>query len=221
MSGFQTLMFLIFYPTIRSFLIGIFGGLMNWWGLWLIAALDSTIIFTLPLAVDITVIVLSSLVRDLFWVYPLVATAGSLCGAAVTYYIGSRVGDAGLGRFVSGSRLSAVRRRVQTRGAVAIAFLDLVPPPFPFTAFILAAGALKVSAHRFFIWLAVARLLRFGVEAVLAYFYGRHIISWFQSERFEYIAWFLVAAALLGTTLAVIQLIRGTAYGTPSQRRAA
>src|SRR5436853_2568768 len=162
----------------RWFLIGSFGSLMSWWGLWLIAALDSTIVFTLPLAVDIAVIILISRNHEMFWLYPLIATAGSICGAAVTYHMGRRVGDAGLERFVSSGRLARVRKKLKSKGAVAIAFLDLVPPPFPFTAFIMAAGALKVSRYRFFIWLAITRLLRFVGEAVLAYYYGSHIIHW-------------------------------------------
>ena len=197
----------------RTFLIGIFGGLMNWWGIWLIAAMDSTMVFFLPLAVDIAVIVLASRSRELFWIYPIIASAGSLCGAAVTYYVGRRVGDVGLERFISAGRLTQIRKKIKTKGAFALAVLDLVPPPFPFTAFILAAGALKVNTYRFFVTLFVTRLLRFGAESVLAFFYGRHIVRWFQSDTFEYIAYFLFGAAMLGTTLAVIQLVRSTRTG--------
>src|SRR5262249_32944671 len=105
----------------RAFLIGIFGGLMNWWGLWLISALDSTMLFFLPLAVDIAVIVLSSRAHGMFWVYPIIAAGGSLCGAAVTYYVGYRVGDAGLERFVSPGRLARVRKKIRSKGAIALA----------------------------------------------------------------------------------------------------
>jgi membrane protein YqaA with SNARE-associated domain len=207
----------------REFLTAIFAGLMNWWGLWLIAALDSTMLFFLPLAVDIAVIVLSSRAHEMFWVYPLIAAGGSLCGAAVTYYIGYRVGDPGLERFVSPSRLERVRKKMRSKGAIAIAILDLVPPPFPFTAFVLAAGALEVSAYRFFFWLLVTRLLRFGAEGVAAFFYGRQIIDWFNTPTFEYIATFLFAVAVLGTVLATVQVIRSTRgrRGAPSRRPAA
>src|SRR5919109_4049721 len=105
----------------RTFLISIFGGLMTWWGLWLIAGMDSTMVFFLPLAVDIAVIVLSSRAHEMFWIYPIIASAGSLCGAAVTYYIGRRVGEAGLERFVSSGRIARVRKKVKSKGAVAIA----------------------------------------------------------------------------------------------------
>ena len=66
----------------------------------------------------------------------------------------------------------------------------------------------------------MTRVLRFGAEAVLAYYYGRHIINWLKSDTFEYIAAFLVVVALLGTALGVIQLLRSTP-GARSKRRAA
>ena len=75
----------------RSFLIGIFSSLSSWWGLGLIAAMDSLIIVTLPLAVDVAVIVLSSRAHETFWVYPIIASIGSIFGAAVTFLFGIAV----------------------------------------------------------------------------------------------------------------------------------
>jgi membrane protein YqaA with SNARE-associated domain len=204
----------------RAFLISIFGGLMSWWGLWLIAALDSTMVFFLPVAVDIDVIILASRSRELFWLYPILASAGSLCGAAVTFYIGRRLGEAGLNHFVSKGRLASIRRRIENEGAVALAVLDLIPPPFPFTACILAAGALRVSTRLFFVTLGLTRLLRFGVEALLAHYYGPQIIGWLESDTFEYIGIFLFAVAVLGTAITTVQLIRSTrAHRAPSRQR--
>ena len=194
----------------RSFFISIFGGLMSWWGLGLIAALDSTIVVVIPLAVDIAVIVLASRSPDLFWVYPIIGSLGSLLGAAVTFYIGKVVGESELERFVKKGRLDKIQKRIEEKGAVALAVLDLMPPPFPFTACILAAGALEVSATLFFVTLALTRLLRFGVEAVLAHFYGPQIIGWLESTTFEYIGVGLFAIAILGTVIGIVQLVRNT-----------
>ena len=202
---------------LRGFFISIFGGLISWWGLALIAALDSTIVVVIPLAVDIAVIVLASRSRDLFWLYPIIGSLGSLAGAALTFYIGRRIGEAGLYRFVPKGRLDRIRRRIEDKGAVALAVLDLLPPPFPFTACILAAGALEVSTPIFFITLGLTRLLRFGVEAVLARLYGPQIIVFLESTTFEYIGVALFAIAVLATTVGVVQLVRKTrAHRAPS-----
>ena len=206
---------------LRSFFLSIFGSLMSWWGLAIIAALDSTLIVVIPLAVDIAVIVLTSRSRDLVWLYPIIASLGSLGGAAVTFYIGRRVGEPGLEHFVSKGRMDRIRRRIEDKGAVALAVLDLLPPPFPFTACILAAGALEVRPSLFFMTLVLTRLLRFGVEATLAFFYGRQIIGWLESTTFEYIGIGLFVFAIVATAIGVIQLIRKTHSTRSRTKRAA
>jgi len=203
---------------LRSFFLSIFGSLMSWWGLAIIAALDSTLIVVIPLAVDIAVIVLTSRSRDLVWLYPIIASLGSVGGAAVTFYIGRRVGEPGLEHFVAKGRMDRIRKRIEEKGAVALAVLDLLPPPFPFTACILAAGALEVSPSIFFMTLALTRLLRFGVEATLAFFYGRQIIGWLESATFQYIGIGLFVFAIVATAIGAIQLVRKT-HGTPSRTK--
>jgi len=194
----------------RGFFVTIFGALISWWGLWLLAALDSSMVFFMPLAVDIAVIVTASRSPKLFWIYPLLASGGSICGAAVTFYIGRRLGKTGLKHFVSDQRLTMIHRRIEEKGAIALAVLDLVPPPFPFTACILAAGALEVSVPVFFVTLFLTRVLRFEVEGILAHIYGRQIIAWLQSETFEYIGIFLFAVTVIGTVITTVQLVRST-----------
>ena len=206
---------------LRSFFLSIFGSLMTWWGLAIIAALDSTLIVVIPLAVDIAVIVLTSRSRDLVWLYPMIASLGSLGGAAVTFYIGRRVGEPGLEHFVPKGRMDRIRKRIEEKGAVALAVLDLFPPPFPFTACILAAGALEVSPSIFFMTLVLTRLLRFGVEAALAFFYGRQIIGWLESATFEYIGIGLFAFAIVATAIGAIQLVRKTHSTHSRTKRAA
>jgi uncharacterized membrane protein YdjX (TVP38/TMEM64 family) len=91
-----------------------------------------------------------------------------------------------------------------------LAALDLIPPPFPFTPFVLAAGALEVKRSTFFIALAVCRLIRFGGEAALAVVYGRRIISWLESDLFQDIVFGCVAIAVVLTILSIIRLVRAT-----------
>jgi membrane protein YqaA with SNARE-associated domain len=164
--------------------------------------------FFLPLGVDAAVVLLAARHRQLFWLYPILASAGSILGAAVTYYIGRRVGEAGLEWFVRPDQMKRFRARIEDKGAVALAVLDLLPPPFPFTACVLVAGALKVDTWLFFVTLFVTRLLRFGGEAVLAYFYGRHIVRWLTSDTFEYIGIGFVLIMVIGSAIATVQVIR-------------
>ncbi len=179
-------------------------------GVFALAALDSTLFFSLPFGIDAAVILLAAKMRESWWIVPLVATAGSTAGAALTFWMGEKIGEKGLDRWVPANRLKHVRSRLRKSGAIALAVLDLMPPPFPFTPFVLAAGALKVKRKTFFITLIVSRLFRFGLEASLAARYGRRILAWMDSDRFHNIVGFFIVLAIGLTILTLVRLARST-----------
>ena len=115
-------------------------------------------------------------------------------------------------------RLKRVRAKIKDSGAVALAVLDLIPPPFPFTPFMLAAGALEVSASLFFTTLAACRLLRFGLEAALARTYGRRVLAILDSDLFHDIVVVFMMIALVLTVVSTVRLLR---LRRPTRRRAA
>jgi membrane protein YqaA with SNARE-associated domain len=166
--------------------------------------------FSLPFGIDAVVVILAARLDGLWWTVPPLATAGSLVGAALTFWMGARIGDHGLDRWVARKRLNAIRKRVRNSGAIALAALDLAPPPFPFSACVLAAGALDVERHTFFVTLAICRLLRFGIEAGLALIYGRQILRWLDTPLFhDVVSFFLVVATIL-TTLSIVEILRNS-----------
>ncbi len=193
-----------------EFFSSIFGFFLSWWGAFLMAALDTSMLFFLPFGVDALVIFLSARNQNLFWLYPLLATAGSLAGAGVTFWIGRKAGAAGLERLVPGKRLERLKCKVNEKGAVAMAVPALLPPPFPLTPFILTCGALDVNRWRFFVTFGVVRLLRFGAEGVLARLYGRGVLAVLQSEAFQMVVLVFVVIALLGTIASAVVLWRST-----------
>jgi membrane protein YqaA with SNARE-associated domain len=183
---------------------------LTWWGAFLLGALDSSLLFFLPFGIDTVVIYLAARNRDLFWIYPLLATAGSLAGAAVTYWIGMKGGEHGLQRFVPEKRLERLRCKVRDSGAIALALPALMPPPFPLTPFILTCGALAVNPWRFFATFGGVRLLRFGIEALLARRYGRGILRVLQSDSFQMVIVGFIAIAVVGTIVSAVLLWRST-----------
>jgi membrane protein YqaA with SNARE-associated domain len=187
-------------------------------GVFVLAALDSTLFFSLPFGIDAAVIILAARLRELWWVVPLLATCGSVAGAALTFWMGVKIGEQGLDRWLPPRRLKRVRQRVRKSGAIALAVLDLVPPPFPFTPFVLAAGALEVRAGTFFITLTVCRMFRFGVEAALAELYGPRILAWLDSDLFHAIVSFFIVLAFALTALSIVRIAQST---RPKRRRAA
>ena len=179
-------------------------------GLILLGALDSSLIFFLPLGIDVAVIVLSARQPELFWLYALLAAAGSLIGASLTFWLGRKVGEHGLARLISPSRLKRVQARVSEGAAISTGLLGLIPPPFPLTAFILTSGALRANSWSFLLALTSARVFRFGVEAGLAALYGARILRWMESTVFEVIIGALIALAIVGTIVSAIAVIRST-----------
>src|SRR5262245_22934175 len=145
---------------------------LTWWGLILLGALDASLFVFIPFGTDAVVIYMAARHRELFWLYPLLVTAGSIAGAAVTYVIRAKISDEGLTRFVSSRHLERFRLRVKDIGPLTLGVSALLPPPFPLTAFILTSGALKVPMTRFLTIFAAARLIRFSVAALLAQRFG-------------------------------------------------
>jgi membrane protein YqaA with SNARE-associated domain len=203
---------------VRSLSRWIIGLFVSPAGVVVLAALDSTMFFSLPFGIDAVVIILAARMRGLAWLVPLLATAGSVAGAALTFWMGVKIGEKGLDRFVPKQRLDRVRRTINQKGAVALAVLDLIPPPFPFTPFVLAAGALEVRTSTFFITLIACRVFRFGLEAALARVYGKQILSWLDSDLFHDIVAACIALAVVLTILSIVRLVRST---RPSRKRRA
>src|SRR5438034_2639796 len=190
-------------------------------GVVVLAALDSTLFFSWPFGIDTAVIILAARLGDLWWTVPLLATFGSAAGAALTFWLGVKIGENGLDRYVPPKRLKKTRARIRNSGATALAVLDLIPPPFPFTPFVLPAGAHEVKASLLFVSLTVCRLIRFGIEAALARTYGRGVLSWLESDLFHDIVSFFIVAAFVLTAMSIVKLIRSSrTSGRRSARRA-
>jgi membrane protein YqaA with SNARE-associated domain len=185
-------------------------------GVIVLAALDSTLFFSLPFGIDAAVIILAARMRELWWIPPLLATAGSLAGAGITFWMGIKIGEQGLDRWVPAKRLEGIRQKVRKKGAIALAVLDLIPPPFPFTPFVLAAGALEVKSRLFFVTLIVCRILRFGVEAALAATYGQGVLAMLDSDLFHDIVTFFVVVAFALTIFSLVKIVRMSRTPVPA-----
>lgn len=183
---------------------------LTWWGAFVLGALDSSMLFFLPFGIDAVVIYLAARNHELFWLYPVLATAGSMTGAMVTFWIGVKGGEHGLERFIPEKRLERMRRKVKDSGAIALAVPALLPPPFPLTPFILTCGALAVDRWRFFLTFGSMRLLRFGIEAVLARRYGQGILRVLQSDSFQMVIVAFIVVAVAGTIVSGVLLWRST-----------
>jgi membrane protein YqaA with SNARE-associated domain len=198
----------------RAFFFSVLGYFLSPLGIVLMGVLDASLVFFLPLGIDFVVIIMAARKPEVFWLHALLATAGSLIGAAGTFWIGKKAGEKGLSRFVSERRLKRIRARVD-RGAFVVAGMAVIPPPFPFTPFVLASGALGMNPWSFFGALAASRALRFGIEAALAAHYGSGILRWMKTPMFQMIVGVFIALAVIGTIVSAVVVYRSSKRPTP------
>jgi membrane protein YqaA with SNARE-associated domain len=183
---------------------------LTWWGLVLLGALDASLFVFIPFGTDAVIIYLCARNRALFWLYPLLTTAGSIAGAWVTYTIGARISERTLSRFVSQRRFQRFQNRMKSIGPLTMGLSAVAPPPFPLTAFVLTSGALHVPLARFLLVFAVARLVRFGTEAVLAHRFGTSLLRMLESEPAQRVAIGLIVISIVGTAITIVRVWRSS-----------
>jgi membrane protein YqaA with SNARE-associated domain len=203
----------------QAFFSALFSAFLSPAGLFALAALDSSMFFFLPLAVDVAVVILVARHSEFFWAFPILATAGSMMGAYVTFKIGEKIGEKSLDVWIPARRLKSIRSKIEDKGTVALALPAAMPPPFPLTPFVLACGAFKVKATTYFASLAIARLLRYSITALLALLYGRQIIGILDSKAFKVLVGTLAVLAVAGSALTIVRVVRSTKSARPRSRK--
>ena len=198
-------------PAHNGWLAGIFYLFLHFGslGLILLGALDSSFL-TLPFANDIAVIVLSSLHHGRIPLYAASATAGSFLGCFLMYEIGRKGGESLIQHHISPQKFAALRARLSHRGPYLLALPAVIPPPFPFTAWVLAAGALDVPRSKFLATLTAARFVRFFTEGLFALFAGRAVLRWIQTPLFHEFVNALVILAFAASAWSILRLVRST-----------
>jgi membrane protein YqaA with SNARE-associated domain len=180
--------------------LALYGG----WGLLGISFLDSSFV-PLPTANDLLLMHLSSQHPKRALLYALASTVGSVLGAYVIYGL-ARGGARFLWRGRSSAALGRAHQWLERNEFVSILVMSLLPPPAPFKAFLVTAGALRVNAARFGVALLVGRSLRFTSEALLGARYGAQAEAYLK-RRFVW-ASLLAAGLIVALTLLHRRLAR-------------
>jgi membrane protein YqaA with SNARE-associated domain len=176
-------------------------------GLLLLGVLDSSFLF-MPLGNDLLVIALTAAHRQRMFYYVLMATAGSVLGVAFTHWVSAKGGQKSIEGDNKSRRTAYVERKVKEHGGIAIATAALMPPPFPFTPFIIVAAALQYPRKKMLAIIAGCRALRFAVEGSLALIYGRKIIAMAKSPYVEGFIIALVVISMIGSAWSIYSWIR-------------
>lgn len=175
-------------------------------GLFVMSALDSSFL-VLPFGNDLLLIALVSSNRDSWiWIlYVLVSAIGSVVGVFVIDLLMRKAGEKGLERFISENKIEKLKTKIENKAEVTVFFATLMPPPFPFTPAVMTASALQASRNKLLLSVFLGRMVRFGIEAVLALYFGRQLIAYINSDVLAYIVYALVGIAIVLSTLSLLK----------------
>jgi membrane protein YqaA with SNARE-associated domain len=182
---------------------------MGAFGLFLLSSLDSSFL-VFPFGNDLLLIALVSSNRTgLTWIgYVIVSALGSVLGVLVVDLLMRKTGEKGLERFVSQRRVEKLKRKLENKVGLTLFVATLIPPPFPFTPAVMTASALQSPRGKMLIAVFFGRLMRFGIEAVLALYFGRHVIAFINSDVVTYIVYGLIAIAIVLSTLSILKWVK-------------
>lgn len=175
-------------------------------GLVLLGIADNSVI-PLTGSMDVLTIWLAARHREPWPYYALMATLGGVIGGYITYSLARKGGEQAMERKLSKKRAAQVCKAFGRWGFAAVAIPALLPPPFPFVPFLLAAGAMQYSRKKFLAALALGRGVRYFIVAAIGFVYGRHILRFFA--RYNKLAvGILIGLAIVGATLTLVQYFR-------------
>jgi hypothetical protein len=120
---------------------------------------------------------------------------------------------------VKPSTLRRVEQRVAKGAAVPVAALGIIPPPFPFTAFVLTSGAFGLNPWTFLTALAGVRAARFMAEGGLAAYYGDGITAMMESQTFTVIVIALAVLAVAGSIVSGVSVYRSSKSRPQTRKR--
>ncbi|MGD1022487.1 MAG: VTT domain-containing protein [Candidatus Sulfotelmatobacter sp.] len=175
-------------------------------GLILLGIADNSVI-PLTGSMDVLTIWLAARHREPWPYYGLMATLGAVVGGYITYALARKGGKETMERKLSRKRTQQVIRAFERWGFAAVALPALLPPPFPFLPFLLAAGAMQYSKKKFLGALTLGRGIRYFVEAALGFVYGRHILGFF-SKYYKPSMAILIGLAVIGAVVSLIEYLR-------------
>jgi membrane protein YqaA with SNARE-associated domain len=137
---------------------------LGFWGAGAVALLDSS---SVPVPMDAYLAVAIWNHKSQFWIYCLLAAAGSAVGGLVPYALGRAGGELFLLKRIDRERLDALRNRFERQEFLAVMIPSMLPPPTPWKLFIFASGVFEMRVVDFLLAVFTGRLIRWLILSAL------------------------------------------------------
>jgi membrane protein YqaA with SNARE-associated domain len=144
------------------------------WAVFAIAGIDSAF-FGVPLDPVVATYVYEN--RSHALLYPLLAAAGSAAGCILLYWIGYTGGEVLLLERIPRAKFERIRDTFDRHEFWALVVPSMMPPPFPFKVFALAASVFEMNFWHFLLAIFVGRLIRFLVLGMLVLRFGPQVVA--------------------------------------------
>ena len=129
-----------------------------------IAVLDSS---SIPVPMDAILALYVWNDKRHFWVYCLMAAAGSALGGLLPYGLGRAGGELFLLKRINRAKFEKMRDRFQLQEFLAVMIPSMMPPPAPWKMFIFASGVFEMRIPVFLLAVFVGRMLRWLALSLL------------------------------------------------------
>jgi membrane protein YqaA with SNARE-associated domain len=164
------------------------------WGVLLASFIDSA---SIPIPIDVLMAGWAWADKRHFYVYMLLAAAGSTLGGLVPFFLGRAGGELFLLKRINRERFEALRAQFEKQEFLAIMIPSLMPPPTTWKLFVFAAGVFEMRTVMFMLAVFTGRLLRFGIETALVIRYGPQIVNVVGDMAKKHLVVTLVALAVI------------------------
>jgi membrane protein YqaA with SNARE-associated domain len=198
----------VIYLSIGSWLERL-GGL----GLILLGLADNSVV-PMPGSMDALTIVLSAHQRSWWPYYAIMATIGGIVGAYVTYGLGFKSGEHALEKKLPQKKAERIYRLFKKYGFWSLFVPALLPPPVPYSPFLIVAGALKYPKRNFLAAVGLARAIRYSLLAWLGSMYSKQIFGFFHAY-YKPLFWSLVGLGVAGGAAALFWTWKRKRQGKP------
>jgi membrane protein YqaA with SNARE-associated domain len=155
-----------FAHVLADWKLVILPALLKWgiFGVGAVAVLDSS---SIPVPMDAILALYVWNDQPHFWIYCMVAAAGSAIGGLLPYGLGRAGGELFLLKRVNPAKFERLRERFERQEFLAVMIPSMMPPPTPWKVFIFASGVFKMRVPYFLLAVFAGRMVRWLALSLL------------------------------------------------------